>query len=116
MEEGRKDICERFARAALAGSITEHYMLGAWDEESLQAKAYDTDRARMCLNMSGDDWRPDDLDQYIQSLGNTILEEISQPKTWHAITALAYELLAYEMLTGQHAREVLSEEKNKRRT
>ena len=107
---GRRDICEKFAKAALAGSMAEHYMLGNWDEESLVAKAFDTGRARSCLSMSGDDWKADALDHYIHSLGNLVLDEISQPKAWHAITALAYELLASEMLTGQQVGEVLLED------
>jgi hypothetical protein len=110
MEEGRPDICEKFARAALAGSMAEHYMLGNWDDESLVASAYDTGRARSCLSMAGDDIRPDALSHYIHSLQNAVLDEISQAKVWHMITALAYELLASECLTGQQVRELLSDE------
>lgn len=109
MEEGNRDTCEKFAKAALAGSLAEHYMLGKWDEESLVASAYDTGRARGCLSMSGEDWKPDALDHYIQSLGNMVMEEISQARVWHAITALAYEILASGTLTGIQVQEILSD-------
>ena len=109
MKEGRKDLSEKFARAALAGSAAELYLLGKWDEESLQAGAYDTGKARSYLVMSGDDWRSDSLDYYVQTMSSFILDEISQPRTWNTITSLAYKLLESNILTGEQVISILSD-------
>jgi len=109
MEDDRKEFSERFAKAALAGSAAEHYLLGHWDEESLQANAYDTGKAKGFMAMSGDDWKPEVLDHYVQTLSNSVMEEISRPRVWHTITGLAYELLASGTLTGEQVLEIVSD-------
>ena len=109
MEDGRKELSERFAKAALAGSAAEHYLLGHWDEESLQASAYDTGKAKGFIARAGDDWKPEVLDHYVQTLSNAAMEEISRPRVWHTITVLAYELLASGTLTGEQVMEIVSE-------
>ena len=109
MEEGRKELSERFAKAALAGSAAEHHLLGRWDEESLQASAYDTGKAKGFVAISGDDWKPESLDHYVQRLSNAVMEEISRPRVWHTITGLAYELLASGTLTGEQVLEIVSD-------
>ena len=110
MEKERKELSGKFAKASLAGSAAEHYLQGKWDEEGLQASAYDTGRAKGFIAMSGDDWKPEALDHYVLALANSVLEEISQPKVWHAITSLAYELLESGTLTGDEVLEIVSEE------
>jgi hypothetical protein len=101
MEEDRKELSEKFAKAALAGSAAEHFLLGNWDEESLQASAYDKGRARGFMAMSGTDWKPEDLEHYVHSLSNSVMEEISRPKVWHTITCLAYELMEKGTMTRE---------------
>jgi hypothetical protein len=101
MAEGRRDLSDKFARAALAGSAAEHFLMGDWDEESLLADSYDTGRAKGFMAMTGDDWKSEALDHYIQALANSVLEEISTPRTWHTITRLAYILMERETLTGE---------------
>jgi len=108
MEENRKELSVKFAKAALAGSEAEHFLLGKWDEESLQARAFDMGRARSFMVMSGDDWKPEALDHFVQTMSNMVTEEISRPRVWDAITALAYELLVSGTLTGGRIREILS--------
>lgn len=110
MEEDRKELSEKFAKTALAGSAAEHYLAGNWDEESLQASAYDTRSAKGFMTTSGDVWKPQALDHYVQALSNSVMEEISRPKVWHAITGLAYELLASGTLTEEQVLEIVSEE------
>lgn len=109
LEEGRKDLSEKHAKAALAGTAAEYFLLGNWDNESLQASAFDRGRARSCLVMSGDDWNQDSLEYYLQTMSCSIMEEISQPRIWHTITALAYELLEAGTLTGEDVSRVLME-------
>jgi hypothetical protein len=110
MVEGRKELSEKYAKAALAGSAAEHFLLGNWDEASLQASAYDKGRAKGFLAMSGADWKPEALDHYVHALSNSVLEEISRPRAWHTITALAYELSGAGTLTGDEVLEILWEE------
>jgi len=100
MSEGRRDLSEKFARAALAGSAAEHFLMGGWDEESLLADSYDRGRAKGFMAVSGNDWKPEALDHYIQALANSVVEEISTPRTWHAITCLAFRLMAKGAITG----------------
>ena len=109
MEESRRDLSEKFARAALAGSAAELYLMGRWDEESLQAGAFDAGKARSYLAMSGDDWRPDSLDYYVQTISSLIMDEISQPRIWNNITSLAYKLLEANILTGEEVSIILSD-------
>jgi hypothetical protein len=109
MEEGRKELSEKFARAALAGSTAEHYLLGRWDEESLLASAYDTGRAKSFMSMSGDDWGFKALEHHVQALSNTVMEKITRPREWHTITRLAYELLAIGTLIEEKVLVILSE-------
>lgn len=104
MEEGKRKLSEKFARAALAGSAVEHFFLGRWDEESLQSSAYDTGRAKSFMIMSGDDWKTQALDHYIQALSGKVLEEISRPRAWHAITGLAYELMQKGTMSGEEVK------------
>jgi len=108
MEESRKELSKKFAKAALTGSAAEHYLLGTWDDESLQARAYDTGRAKDYLAMSRDDWKPEPLDHHVQTFSNSVMEEISRPRVWHTITVLAYALLASGILTGKQVREIIS--------
>ena len=109
IEEGQRELSEKFAKAALAGSVAEQFLLGNWDEESLQANAFDTGRARSYLTMSGDDWKTDALNYYVQALSNAVMDEISRPGAWHAITSLAYELLKAGSLDGEEVLEILSD-------
>ena len=109
MEEGRKEISDKFVRAALAGSAAEHYLLGSWDKDGLLASAYDTGRARSYLAMTGNDWKPEAMTHYVQALSISVMEEISQPKAWHAITSLAYELLESGTLTGEKVARILAD-------
>ena len=109
MEEGRRDLAEKFARASLAGSAAEHFLMGGWDEEGLQARAYDTGRAMSYIAMSGDDLRPEALEYYIQVLSNTVMEEMSHPKTWDAVTGLAYALLERESMVGDEVAGIIPE-------
>ena len=109
-EEGQQALSVKFARAALAGSAAENYLLGRWDEEGLQARSFDVGRAKGFMTASGNDWSPEALDHYVQSLSNTVLEEISRPRTWHLITMLACELLTMETLDGEQVTGILLEE------
>ena len=109
MEEGRDELSRKFAKAALAGSAAEHFLLGKWDEESLQASSYDTKKAREFIVMSATDLEPDTLDHYVQVLSTTVMEEVARPRVWNAITGLAYELLESETLTGEQVVEILAE-------
>ena len=107
IEKNRRDLSDKFARAALAGSATEHYLLGSWDDEGLTASAYDTGRAKSYLSMSGDDIKPEALGHYVMALANSVLEEISRPGTWHSITQLAYALMESGTLDGEKVREIV---------
>ena len=109
MQEGRKDLAEKFARAALAGSAAEHYLMGKWDDESLQANAYDIGRAKGFITMSGEDWKPEALEYYIRVLSNSLLDEISRPRVWNTITGLAYELMKAGTLSGKEVEAILEE-------
>ena len=107
MEEGRRELSVKFARASLAGSAAEHYLLGQWHEEGLQAYAVDKGRAKSYITMSGDDWKPEGLDHYDQALWNMVMEEISRPREWHLITGLAYKLMEGVTLDGREVLEIL---------
>jgi len=109
VEEGSKTLVDKFARAALAGSAAEHFLLGSWDEDGLQASAHDTKKARNLIAMSVTDLEPDTLDHYVQVLSTTVMEEVARPRVWNAITGLAYELLESGTLTGEQVMEILSE-------
>jgi len=109
MEEGHNELSRKFARAALAGSAAEHFLLGKWDGESLQANAFDMAKAKEFLTQSGEDRDPGSLDQDIHALSNRVMGEISRPREWHAVTALAYALLASVTLTGEQVLEILSD-------
>ena len=109
MEEGRKELSQKFAKAALAGSAAEHFLLGKWDEESLQASSYDTKKARDFMVMSGDNRESRSLDQDIHALLNSVIGEISRPREWHIVTGLAYALLASGSLTGEQVLEILAD-------
>jgi hypothetical protein len=109
MEERQRALSEKFAKAALAGSAAEQFLLGNWDEEGLLASAFDTGRARSYLTMSGDDWKTDALNFYVQALSNAVMDEIARPGAWHAITSLAYELLKAGSLEGDEVLEILTE-------
>jgi hypothetical protein len=109
MEEGRKELSEKYAKSALAGSAAEHFLLGNWDEESLQASAYDKGRAKDFMAMSGADWKPEALDHYVHALSNSVMEEISRPRVWHTITVLAYELAGAGTLSGEKVLEIVSD-------
>lgn len=100
LEEGNPELSRRSARAALAGSLAEHYLLGQWDEETLQARAYDTGKAKSALTISGDEWMPDAMDYTIHSMSNAVLNELSRLKAWDEITVIAYALMENEILTG----------------
>ena len=100
MDENSPELSQRFARAALAGSLAEHYLMGQWDEEILQARDFDNEKAKSALAMSGEERPPEALDFTIHSLSNTVLNEISRLKAWHDITLIAYALMEKEMLTG----------------
>ena len=109
LPEGRPDLSLRHARAALAGSAAEHFLLGKWDEESLQARAYDAGKAKSCLVLSGQDWKPEALEFTVHFLTNRVLEVISHPRAWHGITALAYALLERRTMTGEEVERFLEE-------
>jgi hypothetical protein len=109
IEQGRHELSQKFAKAALAGSAAEHFLLGKWDEDSLQASTYDTRKARGFLAMSGDNRDSESLDHDIQALSNSVMVAISRPREWHNITDLAYALLASGTLTGEQVMEILSE-------
>jgi hypothetical protein len=89
----------------MTGSAAEHFLTGSWDEEVLLARAHDTGRAKCCLVLAGGEWKPDVLEFTLQTLESDVLDEISQPKAWHAITALAYALMEKGEMTG---REIVS--------
>ncbi|UCG39244.1 MAG: hypothetical protein JSV00_03150 [bacterium] len=110
LEENQPELSDRFAACALAGSAAEHYLMGSWDEEILQARAHDTGRAKSYLVMSGREYRPEALDFIIQSMANTVLDEIAAHRAWHAVTVLAYALLEKGTLTGKEVMDVLGEE------
>jgi len=110
MSEGRRDLSDKFARAALAGSAAEHFLMGDWDEESLLAGSYDTGRAKSFMSMTGDDWKSEALDHYIQALSSEVLDEISTPRVWHAITRLAYMLTEKGTMTGAEIAAFFEEE------
>ena len=109
MEEGRDELSRKFAKAALAGSAAEHFLLGKWDEESLQASSYDTKKAREFIVMSGDEGGSDSLDHDIHALLNSVTREISRPREWDTVTCLAYALLASGSLTGEQVLEILAD-------
>ena len=109
MEEGNRGLAEKFARAALAGSAAEQYLMGAWDEGGLQASAYDTGRARSYMAMSGSEWKPEALEYYVQVLSNSTMDQITEPGAWHAITSLAYKLLEVEVMSGEEVNRILSD-------
>jgi len=110
VEEKRTALSEKFAKAALAGSAAEHFLLGNWDEESLQASAFDTGRAKSFMVLSGADWEPEALDHYVHALSNSVMEEISRPRVWHTITTLAYELKGAGTLSGEEVMQIVSGE------
>ena len=101
LEEGNPELSRKCARAALAGSLAEHFLMGQWDEEVLQARAYDTGKARSALTISGEEWMPDSMDYTIHSMSNAVLNEISQLKAWDEITVIAYALMERSTLSGE---------------
>jgi hypothetical protein len=109
IEEGHNELSQKFAKAALAGSAAEHFLLGKWDEESLQASSYDTKKARDIMVMSGDNRESGSLDQDIHALLNSVMGEISRPREWDTVTCLAYALLASGSLTGEQVMEILAD-------
>jgi len=100
MDENNFELARRFARVALTGSLAEHYLMGQWDDEILQARAYDDEKARSALAMSGEELLPEEMDYTIHSISNEVLEQISQLKAWDKITIIAYALMENEILTG----------------
>ncbi len=109
MEESRDELSRKFAKAALAGSAAEHFLLGKWDEESLQASSYDTKKAREFIVMSGSNRESGSLDQDIQALLNSVMGEISRPREWDTVTCLAYALLESGSLTEEQVLEILED-------
>ena len=110
MEENVPELARKFARAAIAGSLAEHFLIGQWDEEILQAREFDHQIAKSFLAMSGQEWSPEVMDFTVHSLSNAVLNEVSQLKVWHAITLIAYALMEKGMLTGEDIAELLEEE------
>ena len=100
LEEGRQEVSMSFARGALAGSLAEHYLMGQWDDEILQARAYDNGKAKSALTMSGEEWSNDSMDHTIHTMSNAVLNDISRLKAWDEITIIAYALMENEILTG----------------
>ena len=109
MEENMPELARKFARAAIAGSLAEHFLIGQWDQEILQAREFDNQIAKNFLAMSGQEWSPEVMDFTVHSLSNAVLNEISQLKVWHAITLIAYALMEKGMLTGKEIMAVLGE-------
>lgn len=101
MEENMPELARKFARAAIAGSLAEHFLIGQWDEEILQARELDNQIAKSFLAMSGQEWSPEVMDFTVHSLSNAVLNEISQLKVWHAITLIAYAFMEKGTLTGE---------------
>jgi hypothetical protein len=110
MEENMPELARRFARAALSGSLAEHFLIGQWDEEVLQARGFDNGMAASFLSMSGQEWSPEIMESTIHSLSNTVLNEISQLRAWHTITLIAYAFMEKGSLTGEDVAELLEEE------
>ena len=111
MEENMPELARGFARAALAGTFAEHFLMGQWDEEILQARGFDNGMAKSFLAMSGQEWPPEVMDFTIHSLSNAVLNEISQLKAWHASTLIAYALMEKGMLTEEEITALLEEER-----
>ena len=107
IEENNPELSKKFARVALAGSLAEHFLMGQWDEEILQARDYDGECARNALAMSGEEWSSEDMDYTIHSLSNTVMNEVSRLAAWDEITIIAYALMENETLTGAEVMELL---------
>jgi hypothetical protein len=109
LEENNPELSRKFARTALSGSLAEHFLMGQWDVETLQARDYDGESARSALAMSGEEWSSEEMDLTVHSLSSTVLNEISRLAAWDEITIIAYALMENTQLSGPELMELLGE-------